>query len=287
MFSSYLCLFSVYLCVYPFTHTPRLGNTVTVVPDFSMKILRYHERTCKSNICDQLLLRDREINVCLCKRGVRELIIFACSVHTSGARVACADRPRMSCIPCLCNAAGTADAGVCSSSSGQCNCRSGTTGRDCGQCKDGFYGLSAGQVLGCLTCGCNVQGTINGSTSCDVLTGQCPCQTSNIGRVCSQCAVGYYQLPLASLGVCATCDPQCSDLGCFAAGSSTAACKGCRNVQDNGVCVAACPANKYADSIGVCQACDSQCAGGCSGVKANEFRLRYIYVCGACVHDFI
>ena len=44
-------------------------------------------------------------------------------------------------------------------------------------------------------CNCSVGGTVNGSQSCDRLTGQCPCR-SNVGqRDCSGCLPGFYNQP--------------------------------------------------------------------------------------------
>ena len=152
---------------------------------------------------------------------------------------------------------------MCNVATGQCTCRVGTGGRDCGVCRDGYYGLAAGNPLGCVACGCNAYGAVNGT--CDTTSGQCTCVASNVGRTCSVCATGYFALPLAAAGVCAACHGECSAAGCLAAGNSVSACRGCRAVQDGGLCVGACPANKYADGAQICQLCDSQCAGGCFG----------------------
>ena len=44
----------------------------------------------------------------------------------------------------------------CNPKGGQCECRPGVTGRQCDQCKPGFYGFSAN---GCTECKCNAEGT--------------------------------------------------------------------------------------------------------------------------------
>jgi proprotein convertase subtilisin/kexin type 5 len=135
--------------------------------------------------------------------------------------------------------------------------------RDCSACIPGFFGFGSS---GCSDCTCNTLGTVNGSTVCDAVTGQCPCSPGNTGRTCSQCRVGFFQLPLAAAGVCVACDPQCSDAGCLGPGNAVAACGTCRNVQFSGVCIDACPVGHYADSSRICQPCDAQCTGGCTGV---------------------
>jgi hypothetical protein len=191
--------------------------------------------------------------------------------------VTCSHAHRNACISCGCVAAGALGSGSqCDVSTGQCACRAGTTGRTCNVCKRGFYGLSASNPTGCLSCECNLFGTVNGSTSCDPTSGQCQCLPSNVGRTCSQCVAGFFQLPLASSGVCAACDAQCSSLGCYGAGNSVSSCIQCRNVQFNGVCLESCPVNMFAGTDGICRACDSQCAGGCTGKMSSVTMLMLV-----------
>lgn len=72
-------------------------------------------------------------------------------------------------IECACNMFGTLNNNqICDQASGQCTCKAFTTGRICDTCKDGYYKFPT--VLGedCLTCPCNVGGSL---PACDKNTG--------------------------------------------------------------------------------------------------------------------
>ena len=49
---------------------------------------------------------------------------------------------------CGCDPAGTAGSSVCDSS-GQCNCKANVEGLQCTECGEGFWNLTADNVLGC------------------------------------------------------------------------------------------------------------------------------------------
>ncbi|KAI5194349.1 Laminin Subunit Beta-4 [Manis pentadactyla] len=116
------------------------------------------------------------------------------------------------CIPCECDPDGTISGGICVSQSdsalesvaGQCLCKENVEGAKCDQCKPNHYGLSATDPVGCQPCNCNPLGSLPTST-CDVDTGQCLCQSFATGPHCEECIVGYWGLENHPQG-CSPCD---------------------------------------------------------------------------------
>ncbi|XP_044317185.1 netrin-A isoform X2 [Drosophila rhopaloa] len=80
-------------------------------------------------------------------------------------------------------------------SGGVCqNCRHSTTGRNCHQCKEGFYRdptkpLTHRKV--CKACDCHPIGS--SGKVCNSTSGQCPCKDGVTGLTCDRCARGYQQ----------------------------------------------------------------------------------------------
>lgn len=64
-------------------------------------------------------------------------------------------------------------------------------GRRCDSCHRGYHTLEHRNSLGCLPCACDLSGTVPGRT-CDMHTGQCPCQEGVEGAQCTNCAHNYY-----------------------------------------------------------------------------------------------
>ena len=116
------------------------------------------------------------------------------------------------CRPCVCNAEGTADAGECRVSTGECTCKSNVFGRDCSQCKIGFFNLSS-QIEGCRPCGCMDAGSL--AITCHSETGQCSCRDNVEGTQCDTCKDGFYGL--SGGGACVPC-------GCDAGGAASSVC---------------------------------------------------------------
>ncbi|CAB0032889.1 unnamed protein product [Trichogramma brassicae] len=81
-----------------------------------------------SNTC--ILRTDNQV-VCVCKPGYAGNRCERCAYGHFGYP----SRPGGSCEPCRCNAAGSAS-DECDTETGQCNCRPGSTGRDCSQCEE-------------------------------------------------------------------------------------------------------------------------------------------------------
>lgn len=116
------------------------------------------------------------------------------------------------CQSCDCALSGVVDDGLCIGqglSTGQCSCKSFVAGRRCDACQEGYYNLTDANPDGCISCECDVRGTAGGSVSCDLDSGQCPCKPNVIGRDCSSCAAGHYDIE--SEGGCSPCDIQCNE----------------------------------------------------------------------------
>ncbi|XP_032581548.1 netrin-A isoform X2 [Drosophila sechellia] len=80
-------------------------------------------------------------------------------------------------------------------SGGVCqNCRHSTTGRNCHQCKEGFYRDATKPLTHrkvCKACECHPIGS--SGKICNSTSGQCPCKDGVTGLTCNRCARGYQQ----------------------------------------------------------------------------------------------
>ncbi|KAM6399992.1 laminin subunit gamma-3 [Rhynochetos jubatus] len=118
---------------------------------------------------------------------------------------ALAPDPAQKCAPCDCNPDGSAPGPEgCDPSTGQCRCLPHVTGRACGLCQPGYYGLQP--AVGCKSCECHPTGSRE--SGCHVLTGQCVCQPGVTGKQCDQCHHGFFGF---SARGCRACN--CSPLG--------------------------------------------------------------------------
>lgn len=127
-------------------------------------------------------------------------------------------------LACSCNPAGTSGpVNECHPQTGNCQCLSHVTGRDCSYCEVGFFNLQPG--VGCeryrdplwscgwclwnrcniwahklnlllryfpafLRCKCNPIGS--SSIACHPITGQCVCRAGVEGRLCDSCRAGFF-----------------------------------------------------------------------------------------------
>ncbi|KFQ92965.1 Laminin subunit gamma-3, partial [Nipponia nippon] len=116
-----------------------------------------------------------------------------------------APNPTGKCAPCNCNPNGSVP-GLegCDPSTGQCHCLPHVTGRACGLCQPGYYGLQP--VVGCKSCECHLMGSRE--SGCHALTGQCSCQPGIAGKQCDRCHHGFFGF---SARGCRACN--CSPLG--------------------------------------------------------------------------
>ncbi|KAL7984791.1 hypothetical protein Chor_003361 [Crotalus horridus] len=100
-----------------------------------------------------------------------------------------AQNPEDKCKACNCNPYGTANLQrSCNQVTGQCECLSHVTERDCSSCEPGFYNLQSGR--GCERCNCHPLGSTNGH--CDIQTGQCECQPGVTGQRCERCEANHF-----------------------------------------------------------------------------------------------
>ncbi|NXN29360.1 LAMC3 protein, partial [Nycticryphes semicollaris] len=118
---------------------------------------------------------------------------------------ALAPNPSGKCAPCDCHPDGSVPQQEgCDPSTGQCHCLPHVTGRACGLCQPGYYGLQP--VVGCKSCECHPMGSQE--SGCHVLTGQCSCQPGVTGKQCDRCHHGFFGF---SARGCRACN--CSPLG--------------------------------------------------------------------------
>ncbi|GFO21134.1 laminin subunit alpha-3 [Plakobranchus ocellatus] len=95
------------------------------------------------------------------------------------------------CEECGCYIPGTlTDVNRCDMETGQCECKTYVTGRNCDRCRPGFYNLQEKNPFGCQGCNCNRGGSL--SDICDPVTGQCRCKQRVTGRRCDQPLSGYF-----------------------------------------------------------------------------------------------
>ncbi|XP_059520740.1 laminin subunit beta-2 isoform X1 [Myotis daubentonii] len=135
-------------------------------------------------------------------------------------------RDPAACRPCDCDPMGSRDGGRCDPHddpalglvSGQCRCKDHVVGPRCQQCRDGYFGLSASDPMGCQRCQCDARGTVPGATPCDPKSGTCFCKRLVTGHGCTRCLPGHWGLSHDMLG-CRPCDcdvggavdPQCNE----------------------------------------------------------------------------
>uniref|UniRef100_A0A8C2ZAY7 Laminin, beta 2-like n=1 Tax=Cyclopterus lumpus TaxID=8103 RepID=A0A8C2ZAY7_CYCLU len=120
--------------------------------------------------------------------------------------------PRV-CVACDCDPVGSLEGGVCDSHTdldmgmiaGQCRCKAHVKGTRCDDCKEGYYGLSQNDPLGCQPCNCDPRGIIMMGAPCDQISGDCSCKRYVTGRYCNQCLPEYWGLS-NDLAGCRQCD---------------------------------------------------------------------------------
>ncbi|KAB5546301.1 hypothetical protein PHYPO_G00070480 [Pangasianodon hypophthalmus] len=117
------------------------------------------------------------------------------------------------CVRCDCDPVGSLDGGKCDSHTdiylgmigGQCRCKPNVQGQRCDYCKEGHYGLSQNDPLGCQSCNCDPRGTNMMGPLCNHISGECSCKRYVTGRYCNQCISEYWGLSNDHAG-CRPCD---------------------------------------------------------------------------------
>lgn len=97
---------------------------------------------------------------------------------------------------CDCDSIGALD-NFCNITTGQCKCRANTYGRECNQCRTGFWNFP-----NCQRCDCNGHADI-----CDPKTGSCiNCRDYTEGSTCDRCIEGFYGDPRLNVDIpCRQC----------------------------------------------------------------------------------
>ncbi|XP_065180417.1 uncharacterized protein LOC135810977 [Sycon ciliatum] len=125
----------------------------------------------------------------------------------------------LSCAECACNLSGTVTNTTCSTQSGQCQCLTNVTGRQCGECAAFHYGLQSGK--GCEVCPCLAAG----SSQChdNYPDFECQCKAGYKGALCDECMPDYYyvtQLDESCESPPCSARLVCQGCGCFAINST-------------------------------------------------------------------
>ncbi|XP_054153409.1 laminin subunit alpha-like [Oppia nitens] len=127
--------------------------------------------------CDKV----QEGKLCECKQRVTGRICNQCKDLYWNLQIT---NP-FGCEDCLCNPNGTINGiGLCNTESGECLCKHNVKGRVCDSCKDETYGLTSGNVFGCVSCNCDFGGSIH--SVCNKTTGQCYCRPRVKGQRCTE-----------------------------------------------------------------------------------------------------
>ncbi|KAK7496947.1 hypothetical protein BaRGS_00011927, partial [Batillaria attramentaria] len=115
----------------------------------------------------------------------------ACNCSAAGSTI----NPNSNRLDCVMNS----DVIAAGKAPGDCFCKLNVQGTKCDTCRPGFYNLRQDNALGCLSCACDVAGTMGGTQVCTPdTTGQCPCKEHVQGRQCDVCKDSYYSLQAAN-----------------------------------------------------------------------------------------
>ncbi|XP_042071887.1 laminin subunit beta-4 [Haplochromis burtoni] len=146
--------------------------------------------------------------ICKCQEGHTGVSCDSCSPGFYGDLTL----PGAVCKECPCNNnIDPDDPNSCNSTTGEClHCLHNTIGLHCQHCKSGYHGNALNQD--CKECSCDRRGTqetrcpLGRPCFCDPRTGQCPCRTGVIGKLCDECEDRYWNLNIASGCQPCSCD---------------------------------------------------------------------------------
>ncbi|KAK2854220.1 hypothetical protein Q5P01_006881 [Channa striata] len=209
---------------------------------------------------------DARTGQCPCREGVEGAQCTNCANNYYNRSVDLQMGLSQGCVPCVCDPRGTVAGTVCDSATGQCVCVPTRHGKDCSNCRSGFY-LSPGQSV-CAECDCHPMGS--SQRGCGSQTGQCVCAHPSVGgRRCDQCRDTFFGFN-PGLGRCQPC-------ACDPVGSVNGSCHA-----DTGMCV--CKLLVTGDKCDACQPgarqLDSDNHFGCSKAPSQQpapvgFALTY------------
>lgn len=152
---------------------------------------------------------------------------------------------------------------------GQCKCKAFVNGRQCTECKIGYFKLSSTNLDGCSECSCTLAGTVNNDASCHISSGQCNCKINVIGAKCTNCKFGYYGLTSANPLGCSPCN--CNPLGADLAASchvTTGQCV-CKDRYEGRACDR-CKQGYYGPTCQVCSCFPPGTEGGSASLCNND-----------------
>lgn len=149
------------------------------------------------------------------------------------------------CVPCKCDVQGTIPGSICNAVTGQCVCKTNVQGLACNECADGSYAFGASTDKGCNDCTCDLAGTINSTSSCDKVSGNCHCKENVEGMSCNQCKGNTFGLNITDPEGCQSC--KCDPTGTQSGNTSAdLACD-----QNTGQC--ACLAKRFGRTCDDCE----------------------------------
>ena len=103
---------------------------------------------------------------------------------------------KFECKKCNCSGLGNSsyEPQICNPYGGQCyHCLNNTSGRQCEECKDGYYRQELKGDRKCVPCNCNGNEDKDFFPVCDRNTGVClHCMYNASGNYCEKCALGYF-----------------------------------------------------------------------------------------------
>lgn len=85
---------------------------------------------------------------------------------------------------------------------GACQCKPGVTGAKCDQCEANHWNFGS---LGCETCGCKKEGSLDNIAQCNVLSGDCFCKQNVEGQKCDRCKAGHFYIDRDNEFGCTPC----------------------------------------------------------------------------------
>ncbi|XP_048583966.1 laminin subunit alpha-1 isoform X2 [Nematostella vectensis] len=109
-------------------------------------------------------------------------------------------------LPCSCDPLGSRTLSECEPYGGQCRCKPGVEGRDCGRCKPGFYNMTS---EGCRPCDCKGPNSV-----CDPVSGECECPANKVGRTCEPCQCNNSTDKCLRSGECRDCQHNTTGFYC-------------------------------------------------------------------------